>query len=258
MLAAAIFFAHWTRTREHPSLRRFVVWGALAGLAALMRWQDALFVLIPLFEAARWAVPATRRLAGGGATAVGFLLAFLPQMAVWTVLYGQPFALPQGSGFMQWTTPHLLAVLVSDNHGLFSWAPLLLLAALGLITFAVARPALGVPIGVIILATWYVNAAVADWWAGEAFGARRFLSLFPLFALGMAHWLPARPAATSWARGWKPGLAGMLVVANWLLLFQYQLFMKGYGTLAPYPEGWPDMWVTRFVVPLRVLRSWLW
>jgi hypothetical protein len=32
--------------------------------------------------------------------------------------------------------------------------------------------------------------------------------------------------------------------------------MKGLTTLAPYPRGWFDMWVARFVVPFRLLASW--
>ena len=52
-------------------------------------------------------------------------------------------------------------------------------------------------------------------------------------------------------------LTGALVAANALLLFQYELFMKGYRTIAPYPHGPVDMWLTRFVVPVRVLAQWL-
>jgi hypothetical protein len=99
------------------------------------------------------------------------------------------------------------------------------------------------------LLSWYANAAAADWWAGEAFGARRFLSLFPLFAVGLSCWL---------ARGarWQIGLVGVCVALNVLLLFQYQLHMKGLVGVAPYPAGWFDMFVTRFVVPFRLLAMW--
>ena len=54
-----------------------------------------------------------------------WLVVFSPQMVVWFVLYGRPFTVPQGPSFMQWTSPHPLAVLFSDSHGLFVWAPLL-------------------------------------------------------------------------------------------------------------------------------------
>lgn len=256
MLAVSAFFAAWIGQRDAPSLARFAGWGALAGIAALMRWQEAVLIVVPLVEAARWRVTFGRRLVAAVTVGAAWLVAFLPQMLVWTVLYGQPFALPQGPSFMQWTDPHLFAVLLSDNHGLFIWAPLLALAAMGLVTFIRRHPAEGLPIALFVLISWYVNGAVADWWAGEAFGARRFLSLFPLFALGLGTWLHLPARARAW-RGWKPILTLALCAANALLLFQYELFMKGYRAIAPYPHGLVDMWLTRFVVPVRVLVQWL-
>jgi hypothetical protein len=256
MLASALFFVRWTAGRRDVSLRALAEWGVLAGLAALMRWQEAVLIVIPLLEAARWHVSPARRAIGAAATALACAIAFLPQMAVWTVLYGQPLALPQGSSFMQWTAPHLVDVLISDNHGLFTWAPMLVLAAIGFGSFAIRHPALGLPMALVMVTTWYVNAAVADWWAGEAFGARRFLSLFPLFALGLANWLSSNPTGSLYR--WKVRSLVLLTVGNGLLLFQYELFMKGYTTLAPYPRGWTDMWLTRLVVPFRLLESWLW
>ena len=155
---------------------------------------------------------------------------------------------------MQWTRPHLVAVLFSDNHGLVTWAPLLALALLGLARFVTRHTGPGVPIASVVLLSWYVNAAVADWWAGEAFGARRFLSLFPLFALGLGCWLS--PRARERLSAWNVGVVVAFVLTNALLLLQYQVFMKGRGDLAPYPSGWVDMWVTRFVVPLRLVEVW--
>ena len=256
MFAAGLFFAHWTATREQPSTLRFVQWGALVGLAALMRWQDGVLLAVPLVEAARRPGLAGGKVPAALGSVTAALLVFLPQMAVWTVLYGEPLTVPQGAGFMQWTSPHLLAVLVSDNHGLFSWAPLLVPATIGLVVFARKQPELALPIGIVVLVTWYVNAAVADWWAGEAFGARRFLSLFPLFALGLATWLS--PRRTGRPPRSRIAVLAALIVANGLLLLQYQLFMKGHHALAPYPHGWPDMWLTRFAVPFRLLQQWPW
>jgi len=255
MLACAIFLASWLRTRHAVGIVRLAWWGALCGLAALMRWQDALFVAVPLIEAARWPVPIARRAAGAVAVAAGFLIAFSPQMAVWTVLYGQPLALPQGPSFMQWTAPHPFLVLLSDNHGLFTWAPLLLPATAGLVTWLRREPSVALPIAVVVLASWYTNAAVADWWAGEAFGARRFLSLFPLFVVGLAAWLEPQPA--SGVRPWRLGVVAVLGLTSGLLLLQYELFMKGLERIAPYPHGWFDMWLARFMVPIRLVGEWL-
>jgi hypothetical protein len=255
MFTGALFFAAWIATRDRPGVAHAALWGALAGASALMRWQDAVFVLVPLIEIARWPAGWRAKITAAAAMTAAWLVVFSPQMIVWDVLYGQPFALPQGPSFMRWTTPHLVAVLFSDNHGLFTWAPLLVLGIAGLVTFTRRQPAAALPIAAVLLVSWYVNGAVADWWAGEAFGARRFLSLFPLFVLGLAVWLqPTRPGSP--IRPWRLAVVGGLVVANGLLLVQYEAFMKGLTALAPYPRGWFDMWVARFVVPFRLLASW--
>lgn len=254
MLTGALFFLVWSSTRDRLSAGRAALWGALAGLCALMRWQDAIFMLVPLVELLRWPVPFGRRLGAAAAAGVAFFLVFSPQMAVWHVLYGQPLAIPQGPSFMAWTSPHPVAVLFSDNHGLLSWAPILLLSLVGLARIGTDRPGWRLPLLLVLVVSWYVNAAVADWWAGEAFGARRFLSLFPLFVLGLAAWLGAAEGSAR-ARTVRVGAVAVFVALNGLLLLQYQLFMKGLGDIAPYPGG-KALWLDRFAVPFRLLERW--
>jgi hypothetical protein len=255
MLTAAIFFSYWMRTRDQPSAARFAVLGALAGACALMRWQDALFAIVPAVEVLTWRTTWHQRATAAMAAAAAWALVFSPQMAVWHVLYGQAFTLPQGPAFLQWTAPHPIAVLFSDNHGLFTWAPLLIVATIGLVMFLQRHRTMAPVLALVMLLSWYLNAAVADWWAGEAFGARRFLSLFPLFVLGLATWLER--VGTAGIPGRRLLVIAALLGANWLLLLQYQLFMKGLTAIAPYPSGWYDMWVVRFLIPFRLLAWWL-
>jgi len=51
--------------------------------------------------------------------------------------------------------------------------------------------------------------------------------------------------------------AVVFVGLNFLLLVQYQAFIKGLRDLAPYPHGFYAMWIARFVVPFR-LAARLW
>jgi hypothetical protein len=253
MLATTMVVWHWQRARPRWSVGAAAISGALVGIAALMRWQDAVLLLIPAIESVRstgsLAGRAGRLAAAGAAAAV----AFTPQMIVWQSLYGQPFAIPQGAAFMEWTGPNLVAVLFSDNHGLFSWSPMLLLAAAGLVTLARRERWLVLPTIAVVAASWYVNAAVSDWWAGEAYGARRFLSLFPFFVIGLSAWIAAAPGRPTL----RVATVAALVIANGLLLVQYQTFMRGARDLAPYPRGVVDLYVARFVVPFRLLRHWM-
>ena len=255
MLATGGFWLVWIRTSGDVRVRRYFFLGLLAGIAALMRWQDAVLLVIPGLELV-WrrreetVRSAAAKLAAAGA---GALVGFAPQAFVWWVLYGAPFTIPQGAGFMRWEYPALLAVLFSDNHGLVSWTPIAALSLIGLIFLLRRDPRVGAAALLFFIASWYVNASAADWWAGEAFGARRFVSCVPVFVLGLAALLD---------RGKRPSAVGASVcvaftVHTFLLLVQYQAFMRGLRHVVPYPSGVEGLYFARFVAPFDLLRWWL-
>lgn len=255
LLAAGAWWWYFVRTTTRTDMPRYVVLGALAGFSALMRWQDAVILAVPVLDLLirmRSGMTPADAAARGAACAAAALVAFLPQMLVWQTLYGQPLAIPQGGGFMRWGDPALADVLFSDWHGLFTWTPAVALAVLGLL--AVPRRHFLVLAGALLFValSWYVNAAAADWWAGEAFGARRFVSCVPVFTLGLAalieRWSP-RPAALV--------IVSAAVVAHtFLLLVQYQAFMHGLRDVVPYPRGAYNLWLARFEAPIDLLRWW--
>jgi len=45
----------------------------------------------------------------------------------------------------------------------------------------------------------------------------------------------------------------LVVLLNGLLLFQYQLFLKGWRDIASYPDNTWSLWIERFLVPIRFL-----
>ncbi len=239
MFAVSAFFLYWSRTRMTETLSRYALVGALAGVVTLVRWQDAVFLIVPLVEvvhraaqsasAERWRQAAVRLTVTVGAA----VLAFSPQMVVWMILFGRPLAMPQGDDWMQWNSPHFLDVLFADKHGLMSWTPVCGLALIGLVLLARKDRLLAIACAASFAVSLYANAAVLEWWAGEAYGLRRFVSCFPIFALGAAALvdrLASRPAVV---------LAGTLLIigANFLLLVHYQAFMHGIRTNLPYPEN---------------------
>ena len=255
LLTTGAWWWYYVRTRTRTDLPRYLVLGALAGLAALMRWQDALILAVPLAEIA---VRLRRGMAAGAAAArilgcvSAALAAFTPQMIVWQTLYGQPLAIPQGGGFMRWGQPALLSVLFSDWHGLFTWTPVVAVAVAGLYALRRRDTLLLSGAAIFLALSWYVNAAAADWWAGEAFGARRFVSCVPVFTLALAAliaaWSP-RPAALV-------TVCGAAIAHTFLLLLQYQAFMHGLRDVVPYPRGAYNLWLARFEAPLDLARWW--
>jgi len=258
MFAVAVFVFAWLATRDRAGFESVVLLGALGGLVALVRWQDALVLILPVADllAAAW-----RRRAGLSATAARLAalsaaagVAFLPQLLAWNAVYGTPLLIPQGSAFMRWTQPAMLSVLFSLKRGLFSWTPALLPAAAGF-PFLIRRNRLaGWLIVIVLLATVYVNASVQDWWAGEAFGARRFIGFGVFLALGLAALMsvPAaanRPALAAW-------FSGAAITYNLLFVFQYQMFMHGQRHLVPYPDTAAQLFLERIWLPFRLLLRW--
>jgi hypothetical protein len=250
LVVSGFWYAH-TRLKRIHETRRYVVLGALVGVAALMRWQDAILLIVPavdLIAAKRDGTSLTRIAVLGALTLASAAVAFVPQMIVWTIIYGRPLALPQGEGFMQWSNPALVQVLFSDWHGLLTWTPVIIFCLAGIPSLYRRAPRTAIGATAFILLSWYVNAAVADWWAGEAFGSRRFVSCFPVFTLCLA----------ALVERWAPSIQKLVLVSAvvcshaFLLLLQYQTFMHGFRDLAPYPRGFYNLWLARFVVPFDI------
>ncbi len=258
--AVAAFSWIWFLTRGDDRPRRALWLGALGGLAALVRWQDLVVLTLPAVELARRAV---RRQTPLGALAGHAVLMVAAagavaslQLLAWQRIYGTAVVLPQGSGFIRWTEPALWQVLFSTRHGLLLWTPAVTLALVGLARLPRRDPELGWSALLVLALSIYISAAVQDWWAGEAFGARRFVGDTGFFALGFAAFFAgARPLTEARARTVRT-LAAVLVVYNVLFLLQYQLFMRGFTELAPYPTTVKQILVDRLTLPWRLLRWW--
>ena len=265
MLATGALVYGWVSSRDRQTTGRYAFIGMLAGLCVLVRWQDVVLLALPGVEAlvavaAVWRAPGSGRLdavkraalqlsACAGAAA----MVTLPQLAAWMILYGRPLLVPQGADFMQWSGPFVLKVLFDGYHGLVSWTPIVGLSLVGLLVLPREAGRARWALAVAFALSCYVNGSVADWWGGEAFGARRFISCFPIFVIGLA-------AVFARARASLVVVASVvlsLVAFNGLLLLQYQLFMHGLRDIAPYPGGFYNLWLARFVVPFDLIGWWL-
>ena len=117
--------------------------------------------------------------------------------------------------------PHVLQTLFSSRHGLLSWTPLLWAGYLGFLPLLRRKPALAWPLVPPLLLLTYLNMCAGDWWAGGSFSNRRFDSLLPILALGIAASLDvAREALRRRPALALLGLAVPLVTWNVLLAEQ--------------------------------------
>jgi hypothetical protein len=224
-LSAAVL-ALWWRVRPALTPRRALALGLLIGLAATLRWQNGVLLLLPAATLLPRLIPlplATMRT--GLVTLTGFAVGASPQLFAWKAIFGQYLLAdpPHGRDFLRLDHPYLLQTFFSSRHGLLFWTPILWAGYLGVVLFLKRdrKTALSLLLPLALMS--YVNVCSGDWWAGGSFSNRRFDSVLPLLAVGLAvaiGWLSAaierRPSVVLIAGGLG------LTLWNALLMAQYK------------------------------------
>jgi hypothetical protein len=248
MAAVAGFVWLWAGSREGRTLVQWTLLGVLAGLMSMIRWQNALFMLLPACDA----VPALARawrardghamrvlVTGCTIFVACAVIAFFPQMIAWKSIYGSYIARSPVGPQIRWGDPRVLDILWSARNGLFSTSPVLYLAALGLIVFARVRPAIGVPALLAIALMIYFNACIQDWWGSAGFGGRRFDGTIPLFALGAAAFIETAAAvARRHAVAFVTAALAVLVVWNLGLMAAANAGVVRIGETLSFDRAW--------------------
>jgi len=203
--------------------------GLAGGLVALMRLPDVTYLALPLVDGLMVTKSKTgpslrSKVTGILAYESAALLVFIPQMAVWQVLYGSPLI----SGYLyrdQITffclAPHVIQVLFSPLHGLYIWHPVLLFATAGIAVLYRHDSRLALLLALGLAMQVYVIGAWQYWSQGDAFGGRMFISSLPGLALGLGALLERVIA-----RGMLSTVGLMsigFIIWNGLLLLQYRL-----------------------------------
>ena len=186
--AAVLVLRAYLSLRERPDLTRALAAGAACGLVFLTRSQDGLLLGLPGLELAwRWLRGPDRKRHALMTVALvaAFVVVALPQVAVWQAMFGTPLLVPHerlhGAAFLHRDDPQLLGTLISPRGGLFTSYPVMLLAAAGLLVLGFRDPRYVLACLPVVLAGWYVNAIVFDWYQ-----VRRFTGAVPLLAPGLA------------------------------------------------------------------------
>jgi len=176
------------------------------------------------------------------------LVCFAPQLVVWTIIYGSPWHLPQGEGFLHGGWGRFFDVAFSARHGLFVWSPVFVLAVAG--WAAALRTQATRPVAVAFLAAlvcqWIINMLPNDWWAGWSFGARRFIDFVPFVAVGLVV-----------LAGFGRIARAAVYVVTALNLVQWLRISAG-GISGETDPGWGALWGSGFIASLVKLPQFLW
>ena len=265
--AVGLFLWYWERTKLRRTLWQWILLGLLAGLMANVYYPNAILLIFPGLEVAYLLSSQSANRGTFGARArelilrcalfsATFLAALAPTFVTRQIIYGSPFELGYpGIATWHWTSPALVSVLFSSDHGMFSWTPILVLAVAG-IPFLIKRNSLlGLGCALTFLAYYYFIASYPDWDGLSSYGNRFFVSLTPIFVLGLTALLDA---FSKWlgktARAAELASSALLLLILWNLGFIFQ-----WGTHMVPVRGeisWSAMVHNQFVdVPLRITRG---
>lgn len=190
--AASLVIFLWDRDKSERSGARWLWLGLALGLAMCIRWQNGVLLILPAIDLASAACRKQRSwqelCAASVLLVAGVLVAAFPQLAAWHTLYGEWLLRnpPHGPDFLRLTHPFFWETLFSSRHGLLSWTPVFWAGYLGMALLLGQRNRTAVVLAVPLVLMTYVNFCSGDWWAGGSFSNRRFDSLLPILAFGIA------------------------------------------------------------------------
>jgi hypothetical protein len=263
----ALFLWYWERTKLQRTTGQWAILGLLAGLMGNVYYPNVVLLVFPALEVLhiwrarqrdsdQFAIPIQKLAQRCGLFVVSLFASLLPTFITRQIIYGRPFETGYPAIWSwNWTSPALLKVLFSSDHGLFSWTPVLILAAVGL-PFLVKRDALlGTGSLLTFLAFYYLIASYPDWDGIASFGNRFFVSLTPIFILGLAAMLSAlssRLGQTPHAVAVACPVLALLIAWNLGFIFQWGTHMVP----ARGEISWSAMVHNQFVeVPHRMTHS---
>ena len=229
------------RAGEEPErLRWWWLAGAGLGLAAITRFQTAVFGLLPL-----WAVVEQVRTKRDAVATIRILLALaagaLPlialQLVAWKIVYGSWLVYSYGveAEPFYWTNPAVREVLFSAKHGLFYWHPFLLAGVAGLLALAWRRGGLLWAGVAVVGVSIYVNAAWWCWWFGSSFGSRAFEGAMLFFMIGTAWALERLPERTG---RWLFAAGTGFVTWNLVMVLLYRMALISRNDAVSYGDAW--------------------
>lgn len=261
----ALFLWYWDRTRESRTLAQWALLGLTAGLMLDVYMANGVFFLAPAIDCAidywnSWRDSSLiwKKFRSHIAFAASVIFAFSPMLITRAIVFGNPLALGMYVNVpWNWKSPAFLPVLFSLNHGLFVYTPILLIAVLGIVALARIDRRISAIVAAMTLA-FYVLIAVYPWWYGMmSFGNRFFISLTPIFVLGLGAALSyvAKfwPDSTIAARRLVPATV-LLILWTLGVFYQYStdlFFADGVGQVS-----WSEVLYNQFrVVPGQIVHD---
>ena len=227
----ALFVWYWNLTRGGRSWPEWAILGAVGGLMIDVYPPNAIFLIFPVVESLStyWhkliqhdSKSFGREFLNDVAFVVVAFAAFLPTLITKKIIYGSYFNFGYGERWFL-SSPAILKVCFSADHGLFSWTPIVIPAVIGMWLLRKRDEILGLYSIIAFAAFLYVIGCYENWDGLSSFGNRFFVSLTVLFVLGLASFLDYFPGAWNERRTWllAQAVTIILILWNFGLIFQW-------------------------------------
>jgi hypothetical protein len=259
----ALVLWYWNRTRGSAEWKRWLIIGAFCGLLLDVYYVNAIFLLPLALEIVaavyKGLVDSNHVLVNcwlrdAAVWVSATFIAFLPTLIVKKVLYGSVFNL----GYTEhWylNSPAFWNVCFAAQHGLFVWAPILVPAFVGLYFLRRKDPVLVLSLAAVSVIFLYAIGCYEKWDGVKSYGNRFFVSLTPIFVLGLAASFSQFLLAWNNPRGAKRRIVVFTVLAiTWNLGLVYQWSA---GLLPDVgPIYWKEVFYNQFrVVPAQLTQG---
>jgi len=183
--SVSLFIYLWFSSRKSKKIYLWIILGLVGGLMSIVRYQDALFILIPMID-----LLISKKIFN--ICLIVFFAGFVGIFQLWAnnYLFGSAFITSySGIGFPYLTSPKILYSLFSLERGLLVWSPILIFALIGLYWFIKKSKLVGSLLLFSFLAQLYIVSSWTDPSQGDSFGNRILLNSNLIFALGIMQFL---------------------------------------------------------------------
>jgi hypothetical protein len=215
------------------SLRAWFLLGLLGALMTMVREQDGTVMVVVAIEALvcyrywltqrKW--PEAVRLFGGNLLLLaGLAVGLIPQLLVYQFLNGHPSPSTIVGNKLRFLNPQLFGLMFDPDHGMFLWAPVLLVAMAGIIMlwFNRNRRFIGLLMFAAFFAELYISASFQTWTMAGSFGARRMVGVSFVYILGIGYlgWRLAENRRV-WGKRLALALGALFILWNLGLIVQF-------------------------------------
>ncbi|MGH9572354.1 MAG: hypothetical protein ACRD40_02325 [Candidatus Acidiferrales bacterium] len=229
--AVALFLWYWLRTLNGRTPLQWLALGLIAGLMMDVYYINAVLLVLPMGESLAAYFRAAAQHSGLQAAlilgrdalfSVALIAAFLPTLITKKIIYGN-FLNFGYTPHWYWNSPAFFKVALSADHGFLTWTPVLILALIGLALLALKDGKTAFSLLTAVIFYVYAIGCYEDWDGISSFGNRFFVSLTPIFVIGLGAFFDLVGEAFERHKGaWVPGATtAALIAVNLGMIFQW-------------------------------------